>query len=373
MTTRERDYSLDLVRIVALTSVVSVHFFRNCGYYTVDVLGKEMLVATLLRTYFMVCVPLFIILTGYLMRNKKLSVKYYLGIKRTAVIYVLVGIVCLLFRKFGLGHNITFESALFSILNYTASLYGWYMEMYIGLFLLIPFLNLMYGGLNGKKQKQWLIATFLILTALPSVLNIYNFTVPGWWWDPQLSGKYMKIVPSWWVVLYPITYYFIGCYLGEYKVEIKKGFSFLLIVIFTLIFGLFNYYRSYGGVFVWGAYQDWGSVQNTVLAVLTFVFISSLDLSGIPGWIKKLLVGLSGSCFGAYLISYIFDEMFYPILNAAFPMVYDRFIYFPLIVLAVAVCSLASSMIISFIYGLIEKGIGSIPRNKNKKELANVR
>lgn len=65
--TKTRDIGLDITRIVAFISVVSVHFFLNSSFYDTPVLGKRMYAMTIMRTAFMVCVPLFMILSGYLL------------------------------------------------------------------------------------------------------------------------------------------------------------------------------------------------------------------------------------------------------------------------------------------------------------------
>ena len=68
-----RSSALDITRIVALFTVISVHFFLNNGFYSEPMFGKRMLVMTVMRSAFMICVPLFIMLTGYLMSRKSLS------------------------------------------------------------------------------------------------------------------------------------------------------------------------------------------------------------------------------------------------------------------------------------------------------------
>lgn len=68
---KERDSSLDILRIVAFLSVISVHFFLNNGFYDQLVVGKRMYVMTILRSFFMDCVPLFLTLTGFLMNKKR--------------------------------------------------------------------------------------------------------------------------------------------------------------------------------------------------------------------------------------------------------------------------------------------------------------
>ena len=69
----KRNLNADLIRCVAVFSVISVHFLLNGGFYKQEVCGIPMLMMCMYRSFFMTCVPLFLILTGYLMGQKKLS------------------------------------------------------------------------------------------------------------------------------------------------------------------------------------------------------------------------------------------------------------------------------------------------------------
>lgn len=350
-----RNYSLDLVRIMALFSVISVHFFLNSGYYNQSMLGKRMYLMTVMRTFFMVCVPLFLVLTGYLMSNKSLCRQYYRGLLKTIGIYIAASIVCIIYKSLFLDAKVSVSVIVKGILDFSAADYSWYVEMYIGLFLLIPFLNIIYKNLESKKQKWLLIITMLVLTSFPNVLNIYNFDVEGWWKAPILSSEYRKIFPSWWNAIFPLTYYYIGCYLKEYGMKIKKSANIALLLIAVMVFGTFNYYRSYGGEFVWGEYQSWGALPNVIMTLLVFGVISSFKLEKLSSKGKYLLAGLSDLCFGAYLLSYIFDSAFYPFLNSKIHYMPERLDYFIIIVPLVLVCSFVLSSIINMICSVIVK------------------
>lgn len=78
---KKRNINIDLIKSIAVFSVISVHFFLNVGLYEIIINSSNMYIAIFFRTLFMICVPLFIITTGYLMKDKTLSKKYYLGIK----------------------------------------------------------------------------------------------------------------------------------------------------------------------------------------------------------------------------------------------------------------------------------------------------
>lgn len=336
-----RNTALDIVRITALLSVVSVHFFRNSGYYSQIVIGNRMYVMTLMRTFFMVCVPLFLVLTGYLMNKKVLSKKYYCGLIKTLGIYVLASIACIIFKYLVLNAEISVMSIIGGILDFSADDYSWYVEMYIGLFLLIPFLNIIYNNLESKGHKMILVVTFLLLTAVPGILNIYN-----------------KLFPDWWETIYPITYYFIGCYLNEYAVRIKKTVNILLIAVATFLFGTYYFYHSYGGEFAGG--ERWGSLPNVILTVLVFILLSNLRMDRVKNQYKRGLACISNVCFGAYLVSYIFDEIFYRKLNMEIEYMPQKLDYFFIIVSLVFICSLALAMVIDVLYIFLTRIIQAI-------------
>lgn len=67
---RERNCNLDIIRCVAVFTVICVHFFLNSEYYTYPIVGERMYIMTFICTAARVCVPLFLLLTGYLMRQK---------------------------------------------------------------------------------------------------------------------------------------------------------------------------------------------------------------------------------------------------------------------------------------------------------------
>ncbi len=348
----KRNTALDITRIVAFLSVICVHFFLNTGFYYTDMASKRMLLMTVMRTGFMICVPLFIILTGYLMNKKTLSVKYYKGIVKILGIYVLSSLACIVYKNISYGEDIGFKKILFGILDYTGANYSWYIEMYIGLFLMIPFLNLMYWGLPSRKSKLILVGTFLALTTIPSMFNFSQ-----------------KLLPDFWTVLYPVTYYFIGAYLKEFPVKIKKRLNILLIFAAVLIFGLICYFHSWGGHFKWTKYNDWFGYMNVITSTLVFVFLAERNTSKFPLWSKKLLARVSDITLGAYLVSYIFDSIVYSWLNMRVKGTIDRIYYFLPTVLIIAVMSLLLSAFLSLVWHGITLGAGVIKKAVYKGKL----
>ena len=350
----KRSSALDITRIVALFSVISVHFFLNNGFYSEPMFGKRMLVMTVMRSAFMICVPLFIMLTGYLMNKKTLSRGYYHGIVKTLGIYLLASLACAIYKIVLFGYKPTWM--IWGVFDYTTANYAWYIEMYIGLFLLIPFLNLIYHNLPSRKTKLVLLVTLIGLTSLPSIMNIWNFTVEGWWKTPYLSVEYRKFAPDWWTRIYPLTYYFLGAYLREFPLKLKQWQKLLCWFGCIIVFGLFNYYRSQYGFFAWSQYNDWQGMPNLIMTFFAFSFLSSIKTERYPNPVKRVLMVVSDLCLGGYLVSYIFDNLYYPVLAEIEPRMTHRLEWYVVIVPAVFLSSLALSGVLNLVYAGLARG-----------------
>lgn len=344
---QSRNASMDIIRIVAAFTVLSVHFFLHNGFYGNIVQGVPMYIMVLMRTLFSVCVPLFMILTGYLMSHKTLSRKYYSGISKTLIVFVLATLACMIFKAVHDNEPLSLKSFILGTLDFTGANYSWYIEMYIGLFLLVPFLNLAYNKLKNKRQKQVLVLTLVFLTIIPTLFNIFNFDNPAWWSDPKSSDTFAKLVPSWWMGFYPIAYYFTGCYIREYGIKLKTRSMLVLFLLAILIFGTFNFYRSYGTTFKSGIYVYWYGFEPYVLSVLLFVLLSRIKTDNMNEKVKFVLWKVSDLALGIYLISYIFDMLVYPVLNEKITTMTDRLPFYFVTVPIVFICSMLASAVMN--------------------------
>lgn len=352
---QNRNPAMDILRIVAVLCVISIHFFYHTGYYSTTADNVPMYFATVLRTLFSVCVPLFMILSGFLLCNKTLKKGYYSGIRKTIIVYILVAIACIIYKSCNGSYILTPLTFFMGIFDFTGANYSWYIEMYIGLFLIVPFLNIIYKNLDSRKQKNILLITLIAITILPSLFNAFKFDSYEWWANPAADTDTQKLMPSWWVGIYPITYYFTGCYIREYGTKIKNIFLIIALVIAIFGFGTFNFYRCYGSTFTTANYVYWYGIEPYVMSVLIFLIISKLKLENINVKAKFVLWKISDLVLGTYLVSFIFDSIYYyEILNINTPDFYARFPFMPLMVLWVFVSALISSGIINLIAAGIE-------------------
>lgn len=356
----KRDMGLDITRIVAFASVVSVHFFLNSGYYDTPILGTRMYVMTVIRTFFMVCVPLFVLLTGYLMCDKsnilekKGGMRSWVGkLLPILMTYVLVTLAIILFKKVYFHEEISIKTFLTNVLSY--SQYSWYVNMYFGLYLMIPFFNIMWNNIGSKTGQKILVFVLMVSTMLPSLLNVYDLTNLSVFTTPLSYTTHTQLIPNWWTGVWPITYYFLGAYLRT-NVDVKKlktGRLALVLVICVISFGCYNIWRSKPGDFIWGVWNEWGSWQNVIDSTLVFLLINSINFPKKETVISRMAGFLSKLTFGAYLFSWIPDQVIYEKLIQAVSNVHLRINYAPLVVGMSIIISLAGSL---FIHLLMECG-----------------
>ena len=144
MNIKKRNPAADIIRCFALFLVVSVHFLYNNGFYSQTTVGVGMLVMHIWRSLFINCVPLFMTLSGYLLRSKKLCIDYYKRGSKIILTYILASVFCIVYSVVFLKNDFGIVNSFFNLLNFSAAPYSWYIEMYLGIFLIIPFLNILY-------------------------------------------------------------------------------------------------------------------------------------------------------------------------------------------------------------------------------------
>ena len=299
---QKRDLSMDLIRSVAVVLVLFLHFIVGSGWYDMPNVGFAHWAMNFLRALFIDCVPLFLLLSGYLCCRKELSARYYLGLVRIYAIYLLACAASLLGRRFVLGEELGLREILGGILNHHANSYSWYVAMYTGLFLMIPFLNLAFRGLGTRRRQLALVWTMIYLSAAPTLLNMR-----------------VHLYEVWWDRLYPLAYYFIGAYLREHRRALRPGPLALGLLAALVGSATLNYLASSPGVFGWMDYSWYHGFETMGSSVLLFLLLLNLDLRGCPAPLARAIGGLSRLSFGVYLFSDLTDMAIYRLARQWIP------------------------------------------------------
>ena len=351
-----RSPALDVIRCVACFCVISVHSCIYTGFYAMLRDGGAPALLMLVRIVSMCCVPLFMLLSGYLLCHKTCSAAYYRKAGKTVFIYIAASLFCVYGYPFLYTHLAGllglpcqafapvrfFRDGVLKILDFSAAPYAWYVEMYLGLFLIVPFLNLLYEALATKKQKTIFLLIGILLTILPRFFNALWHKESA---DAALS--YQKLLPQWWAQMYPLTYYFLGCCFREYRPAVRpwKCLAFASGAA-ALVFLLGRMFP--GALAEW---CEWNSPWNLLFSASLFLFFLNLDYSRVSQPVKRALARLSDLALGAYLVSWAFDGLFYPAVRAR--VEWRRAPGYVLVLIPlVFVCSLCVSFCISSLYRL---------------------
>ena len=151
------------------------------------------------------------LLTGYLLSVKTIPLQwkalkaFYAGLFKVIATYLLCCVIIFLFRVFWLKEDLMFRDILLFGLGYGG--YSWYVNMYIGLYLMIPLLNHIWHSAETKESQIIIVVIFLVLTVVPTVFNIWNWHVDGAILHPWVTDTFDGLVPDWWTDLHPITYF----------------------------------------------------------------------------------------------------------------------------------------------------------------------
>lgn len=293
---RERNVNIDYLKFFAAFMVIFVHFFAYTGFYQLNIGDEFAIISFVLKQIAVICVPLFIMVTGYLMNKKEMSSKYWGGFIYPVATYTVISIVCVFFRKFILCEEVDLKQLVIGIFTFTTIKYSWYVNMYIGLYLLIPFLNMIIDKIkNNKKMFLYLIILLSVFTSTPKF--------SGYWYFGA--------------VLYPINYYFIGAYFSYYGINMKKySFIFGLSGILFIESLVANSVGLNFHVFI-----ENNSIFNLLKSILFFSFIMSLRMKK-----NNFVEVISKHTLSIYLISFMIDSLIYKYFNNIFLSYKERFL-----------------------------------------------
>ena len=201
---KNRAANLDLLRIVSMLLIVLLHSVdhsgvlentENCG------IGMQFYVR-FIHALCMVCVNIYVMLSGYFMVNSKFRLQKLVALWMETAFYAVV-----LKLVFMLTGAETFS--LISLVScFVPTLTGryWFLTIYVGMYLLSPFINILIHAMNKRQHGLLNVALFLIMSVWVSIHpSIAGMNSGGGW------GL------AWFVVLYLAAAWLRLYYVPNYK------------------------------------------------------------------------------------------------------------------------------------------------------------
>lgn len=274
------NYGIDLIRILAMFFVVLVHSTTFYGFNVRKIDSISLYFVGIGRYLAFSCVPLFIMLTGYLNSNKEPTFKYYVKIFKILLEYVLCGLAIFFFHLFYFK-NITFIDFINKISTFSFPPYCWYINMYLGLFLLAPFLNYIIKNLSGGQAIFFTIILIVIFS--------------------------QQQITTYWSSAYPIMYYFLGAILKKYKFNVNK----ILLCFIILTTCALQTYLGIHPIPRYGVenHRNLGCVIITVSIFLIFENKTYQLTEEKKTKLFRLLRTIANASLSTFLISSIFESL----------------------------------------------------------------
>ncbi|MFZ5376296.1 MAG: acyltransferase [Patescibacteria group bacterium] len=298
---KKRQISLDLIRVLAIVGVVATHTENITASKTNYLGGISWWFANWIHSLVVVSVPLFIMLSGFLLlRKKELSIKYV--IRKIMEQFLPPLLFWWIFYYLWNGRaNLTWDLKIF-FSNFFSTEIGhlYFLQIIFGLYLISP---LVLRLVQKNRLTKWFLA---IGTLLAMAYEYFSFLVFKTYNQTNLF-----------VIFVPFIIYFVwGYYLSQISLSKRQwwlgagGVLVIVSLISVLTFVSTNFYNQ-GNKLFWtpaGGNMLWEPFTFPVLLLSTMVFILLNNIEKICPNIfqsKKLswfLVLVSNLSFGIYLI-----------------------------------------------------------------------
>lgn len=300
---KKRNSSIELLRIIAMLMIISLHFWGHC--VNVSELPHFSLlwyVGWFLRGLSYTGVNVYVLISSYYLCESSFKFKRLLLLVIEVWLYsVLIYLLYLPSIGFSIG---TFIISLLPIL------FGeyWFVTIYVGLYILSPFLNMGLSAFDKNSLRRLIVVLFVLFSLIPNI-----FFYSKWL---NYGGGYGIV---WFSVLYIIGTYIRRYCSSEYLIEHKTS-----IRCYTLIFIILPFLSKVaitwlttlvtGHSIASGAFF----LNNSVLVfpASVFLFLTFLTIS-IP--CSKIINYIGSSTFAVYLIH---DNPY--VRNSMWPWLYNK-------------------------------------------------
>lgn len=238
-------------------------------------------------------VNLYVLISGYFMRDS-MKRDFLKPIELLAQLVVFELAFCLI-KELPKGNGLDFET----VLGYFTPSY-WFVFVYIALYLISPYINLVWSHLSDSGKKTLL----LILIGLFSVYAIIPDIIQYYYQDDIYGTSTIGLFGSQagYTIVNFVLVYLIGCYLKDREEKRKKTGTVKLALLFLLtvaaIFGLTYLEKSFTGraIFDTTAY-NYEHPLVIIEAVLVFLIFRNIKMGN-----SKVINKLAVASFPAYLI-----------------------------------------------------------------------
>ena len=282
---KKRDVNIELLRIVAMLMVITIHCLRNGQLIgNSQISPSNLIIIQIMDSLSLVAVSTFFIISGYYMIEQKINLKKIFCLWGKVLFYsFLIYTVCTLMNR-----ETNFYTSFFPVLSGQY----WFVDAYIILYLFSPILNIILNKLT-KNQFKYLIIFWIIMLGIIGLV----FAPDG-------------LIPSKIIAVFLI--YAIGAYIRRFvELKSKQCYSakyIALALVFTWLYfvlaGILGVVKD--DIFYYLLYRlvtNFNEFYNIIVIVMTVIIFMKFKTMEIKSkTLSKIILFISPSIFSIYII-----------------------------------------------------------------------
>lgn len=291
MIAKNRNISIDLLRILSMIMIVSLHYFGKGGMLNItNIRHTSNVFAWTCEALFIVAVNCYVLISSYFLVKSEFNLKKFFKLAFEVIFYALfIYLFFVVFRY----KDFTFDSFIDNIFPVLTKQY-WFITVYLAMYLLSPYLNILINNLSQENHKKLIIILVLIFSIWFSIMPFAE--------NLDKTNGYS--------IVWFITIYLIGGYIRLYKnKEESTNYRYLFayfFITFVVVFSKFILYYLFKKQILLKdysfTYYNYNSITILLSSICLFLFFKSLNLNNICNIFKKTILIFSPLTFGVYLI-----------------------------------------------------------------------
>ena len=304
----KRHSNIELLRIAAAAGVVILHYNNpgiGGGFAAVKDGSLNQFVMVSFEAVFICAVNLFVLITGYFLRNT--SRRDLLKPVKLLTMYAAFELAACLINELPKGGPIS----LSTFFSYFTPSY-WFVFVYVALYLISPFINMMWDHLSRSGKITLLVLSIVLFSVYPTIWETVTFlSGTRIWGEDKISfyGISQGVSPlglfgsgAGYTIVNFVLLYLIGCYLRDREDDgVRTGSGKLLILLLLNVLVIIGW--TYAEFAVSGApinaTTGWNYENPFVISEAVLVFLVFQNMK--PGN-NRVINALAAAAFPTYLI-----------------------------------------------------------------------
>lgn len=297
MEKKERNYGIDLLRIVSMFLIVLMHVLRQGGILFLQSRGTVTYAVLWFLEILAFCsVNSYALISGYVGYDKRFRLSRFTDLWKQVAFYT-IGIT--IFYRIMAPETVNLKLWIKAFLPITSREY-WYVTCYFGLLVFMPLLNAGINNLDKKIYQGILVLGVVGFSILPCMEKGYPFNF--------LEGTDPFSMLEGYSVLWLLFLYLLGAYIGKYGMP-KLQATWKLVIIFMVSIGIsFGWFLVSPSITVslFGEerYQqillNYTAPTTLFMACALCMLFSMIKIRSVL--LQKLVRLLGGATLGVYLL-----------------------------------------------------------------------